>query len=199
MALGEEGFHAISQGPLFAKCHVYGTRRSLVFAKCQTEALGEADGKGWGWMPSGFAKCLSSPSAWHLAKRPFRQVRFFAKCPIFGTRRTLGHLAKPGFPVVNHKLVQMNGERPWAFDYFVCTRGSRSGAVCTGALCILYPPNFFSNPNGHVLSHSLVWTSSICCLGHLACVLYHLIFMIPLCKSILAFIRLNTSYINKPH
>ena len=84
VALGEEGFQAISQGPLFAKCHVYGTRRSLVFAKCQTEALGEADGKGWGWMPSGFAKCLSSPSAWHLAKRPFRQVRFFAECLALG-------------------------------------------------------------------------------------------------------------------
>jgi len=51
VALGEEGFQAISHGPLFAKCHVYGTRRSLVFAKCQTEALGEADGKGWEWKP----------------------------------------------------------------------------------------------------------------------------------------------------
>ena len=110
MALGEERFQAISQGPLFAKCHVYGTRRSLVFAKCQTEALGEADGKGWGWMPSGFAECLSSPSAWHLAKpsSPSAGVAksqalgeaFFTKYPIFDTRRTLGHLAKPGFPVV---------------------------------------------------------------------------------------------------
>ncbi|KAG0549995.1 hypothetical protein BDA96_01G301800 [Sorghum bicolor] len=86
----------------------------------------EADGKGWGWMPSGFAKCLSSPSAWHLEKRPFRQVRFFAeclalgeaffaKCSIFGTRRTLGHLAKPGFPVVTDPVIGIDrkGEYYW--------------------------------------------------------------------------------------
>ena len=138
MALGEEGFHAISQGPLFAKCHVYGTRRSLVFAKCQTEALGEADGKGWGWMPSGFAKCLSSPSAWHLAKPSSPSAgfaksqalgeAFFTKCPIFGTRRTLGHLAKPGFPVVYGQafVVSEDQKLDWADMLYLQVHPSES-------------------------------------------------------------------------
>ena len=63
------------------------------------------------WRRGHFAKCVSSPSAWHLAKPSSPSAgfaksqalgeAFFTKCPIFGTRRTLGHLAKPGFHVVN--------------------------------------------------------------------------------------------------
>ena len=41
------------------------------------------------------------------------------------------------------RSVQVDGGRPRASDYFVCTRGSRLGAVCTEAPCKLYPPIFF--------------------------------------------------------